>query len=86
MLKSYKEVRKELAKYDKKLGLDEDGLGDKEEIIILTKTDVVEDKKVISKAIKTFEKLSKNVFTISLFDDKSVKKFRDALAKILEKK
>lgn len=85
ILKSYKEIRKELAKYDKKLGLGEDGLSEKDEIIILTKTDVTEDQKVITKNIKVFEKLGKKVFVLSLFDDKMVKKFSDGLAKILKK-
>lgn len=85
MMARYKEVRKELAQYDKKLGLGEDGLSKKEEIIILTKTDVIEDMKVITKDVKAFEKLGKKVFTISLYDDKIVKKFSDSLAKILKK-
>ena len=84
MMKSYKEIRKELAKYDKKLGLGEDGLSKKEEIIILTKTDVISDPKVIVKTVKTFEKLDKKVFTLSLYDDKMVKKFQNALIKILK--
>lgn len=86
MMKSYKEIRKELAKYDKSLGLGADGLSVKEEIIILTKTDVVDDPKVITKAVQAFEKLDKKVFSLSLFDDKMVKKFSDALIKILKKK
>jgi len=92
MMKVYKEIRKELEKYDKKLGLGEDGLSSKEEIIILTKSDVIEDQKIITKIIKTFEKLpastqggNKKVFVLSLFDDKMVKKFRDELIKILKK-
>jgi len=86
MMKSYKEIRKELEKYDKSLNLGEDSLSLKEEIIILTKTDVVDDQKVVAKKIADFKKISKNVFTLSLFDDKMVKKFQDALVKILKKK
>jgi GTP-binding protein len=85
MTKVYKEIRKELTKYDKNLDLGEDGLSSKDEIIILTKSDVIDDKKIIDKAVKAFEKLDKKVFVISLFDDKSVKKFRDELVKILKK-
>lgn len=85
MMKAYKEIRKELEKYDKKLNLGENGLSSKQEIIVLTKTDVIEDKKIIDKKIKDFKKISKNVFIISLFDDKMVKEFRDGLAKILKK-
>jgi GTP-binding protein len=85
MMASYKEVRKELAKYDKKLKLGDDGLVNKEEIIILTKTDVV-DPKVVAKKVEAFKQISKNIFVISLFDDKMVKKFSDALIKILSEK
>ncbi len=92
MLKSYKEIRKELAKYDKSLDLSGDdlpaqtGLFVKKEIIILTKTDVVDDPKIVVKKVSDFKKISKNVFTLSLFDDKMVQKFQDALVKILKKK
>ena len=85
MLKTYKEIRKELEIYDKKNNLDSDGLSEKNEIIVLTKTDIVEDKKLIAKKVKEFEKLGKPVFTISLFDDESVKSFHDELVKILRK-
>jgi GTP-binding protein len=86
MMKTYKEIRKELEKYDKKNGLGTDGLSVKNEIIILTKTDVIEDQKIIDKKVKEFEKLDKKVFTLSLYDDKSVKKIKDELMKILKKK
>ncbi|OGI46278.1 hypothetical protein A2121_01535 [Candidatus Nomurabacteria bacterium GWB1_40_6] len=86
MLKAYKEVRKELAQYGQELD-------EKEEIIILTKTDVVEDTKRITKEVEKFKKMlarsyggNKNVFTLSLFDDKMVKKLNDSLSKILKKK
>ena len=86
MMKVYKEIRKELETYDKKYKLGSDGLSKKDEIIILTKTDVIQDQKLINKKIKDFEKLYKKVFTISLYDDKSVKTFRDSLMKIFNKK
>jgi GTP-binding protein len=92
MVKAYKEIRKELEKYDKNLNLSGDGLpaqtglSEKKEIIVLTKTDVIEDPKLIIKVVKEFEKLKVNVFTLSLYDDKMVKKFRDELVKILKKK
>ena len=84
MMKVYKEIRKELAKYDKNLNLGIDGLSEKEEIIILTKTDTIEDEKIIAKKIAEFKKLDKKVFVLSLFDDKMVKKFKDDLVKILK--
>ncbi len=85
MMKAYKEIRKELEKYDKNLKFGEGDLCSKKEIIILTKSDLIEDPKIITKKIKEFEKINKNVFTISLFDDKMIKEFSDGLAKILKK-
>lgn len=87
MMKTYKEIRKELAKYDKDLKLGDDGLSEKEEIIILTKSDVIDDKKFIAKKVAEFKKLKrgKKVFVLSLFDDKLVKNFSDELIKILKK-
>jgi len=86
MMKAYKEIRKELSQYDKKLNLQNDKLSEKEEIIILTKIDTVSDDKVVDKAVKAFEKLDKKVFLLTLYDDKIIKEFRDNLVKILEKK
>lgn len=75
MMKTYEEIRNELEKYDPELSR-------KDEIIILTKTDVTDEKTVAAK-LKEFKKLKKPIFTISLFDDASVKAFSDELAKIL---
>lgn len=81
MLKAYKEIRKELTKYGQ-------GLDEKEEIIVLTQSDEVKDKKLIAKVVAEFKKLKrgKKVFTLSLYDDTMVKTFRDELVKILKKK
>ena len=91
MMERYKEVRKELEKYDKELKLGEDGLSKKEEIIILTKSDIVDNPSaklraidVINRKVKEFEKLGKPVFVLSLFDDKMIKSFNDQLTKILK--
>lgn len=78
MMKVYKEIRKELEQYGQELDT-------KDEIILLTKTDTVEDEKEIAKKVKEFQKLKKPVFTVSLFDDASVKTFGDELIKILRK-
>lgn len=90
MLKVYKEIRNELKKYDKSLKLPKgDGLADKEEIILLSKTDVLPDdktkEKTIAKKIKEFEKTGNKVYTISLYDDASIKEFSDNLIKYLKK-
>ncbi len=73
----YKKIRKELGAYDK-------SLLEKEEIIVLTKTDVVEDSKIIEKTKKEFEKLGNPILTLSLYDDTSVKAFMKELAKLLK--
>lgn len=74
----YKEIRNELGLYDKLLL-------EKDEVIILTKTDVIEDPKKIEKVKKEFLKLKKPIFVISLYDDKSVKELMDGLVKLLRK-
>lgn len=78
MMKIYETIREELQKYD-------DTLTKKDEIILLTKTDVV-DEKTIKDTINKFEKLGKPVFAVTLFDDNAVKSFKDSLTKILENK
>ena len=75
--KAYEEIRKELESFGH-------GLSDKEEIILLTKTDVLPDKKILEKLEKSISKYKKPVYSISLFDDKSVKDFMDILAKKLK--
>jgi GTP-binding protein len=82
-MKIYKQIRKELGIYDKTLL-------EKDEVIILTKTDVLDlDKKVDQKKFEKiksdFEKLGKPVFALSLFDDKSIKDLMDKLVKLLRK-
>ncbi len=85
MMKVYKEIRKELEKYDKNLNLGEEGLAKKEEIIILTKSDMVENAKIIEREKNKFKKICKKVFVLSLFDDKMIKDFIKELTKILKK-
>lgn len=89
-LKVYKEVRKELQNYDKDLKLSNDGLSNKEEVIILTKSDTIPYQreplvKLLNKEKQKFTKLGKQVFVLSLFDDKMIKGLRDSLVNILEK-
>ncbi len=77
MMKTYNEIRNELAQYDS-------SLIEKDEIILLTKTDVT-DEETVRARLAEFKKLGKPVFAITLFDDVSVKAFADELAKILAK-
>lgn len=107
-LENYEKIRKELGEYDK-------SLLEKDEVIILTKTDVIDDsegkqassgagkskivassathrgggkksaEEKISEIKKQFEKLGKPVFTLSLYDDSSIKNLIDGLVKLLRK-
>ncbi len=76
MMQSYETVRAELEKY----GHD---LASKPEIILLTKTDTV-DEATIMAAQKKFEKIGKQVFVVTLFDETIVKAFQDALVQFLK--
>src|SRR3989338_4842133 len=66
---AYKTIRAELEKFDKELAR-------KKEILVLTKTDAV-DEKTISKKQKEAKKLSKNLFLVSVIDDLRLKQFQD---------
>ena len=80
MMSAYTEIRNEVQKYG-------NGLDEKEEIILFSKTDVLPDDvrdEVIKKKIKEFEKLGKKVFTVTLFDDASVKAFSDELIQYIQ--
>ncbi len=76
MMKAYDTIREELTKYGK-------GLSEKNEIILLTKIDVV-DQETIETTLKKFKKLHKPVFAITLFDEVGVKEFKDELVKLLK--
>ena len=77
LVKAYKIIRNELKVYSEELA-------EKEEILILTKTDLVDDK-TLDKAVKKMSKLNKNIFTVTVLDDNSVKKLKDNLIKVLRK-
>jgi GTP-binding protein len=78
LITDYKTIRKELKAYSEELSA-------KEEIVILTKTDVL-DKKQLEAAKKKIAKLNPNVLTVSILDDESLKKLSDDLIKILRSK
>ncbi len=74
----YTTIREELGKYDK-------ALLKLEEIVVLSKVDTIQDKKEIAKKIKALEKASKkDVITLSLYEDDTVKAFGDILVQMLE--
>ena len=57
---------------------------DKPEAILLTKTDLV-DEKILNSRKKLFEKKKKTVFDVSILDDQSVKNLSDRLVKTVKK-
>src|ERR1035437_3240139 len=76
-LEAYKTICDELKAYDSRLL-------DKPEVILLTKTDLI-DQKTLKSRVKLFEKQKKTVFDVSILDDNSVKKLSLELVKILKK-
>ncbi len=73
----YKTIREELASYGQ-------GLDEKEETIILTKTDAV-DEKAIKTAKTKLAKYNKDILVVSILDDASIKKVSDEIVKRLRK-
>lgn len=72
---AYQTVRNELSTFDPTLAK-------KQEVIVLTKTDLTSPEK-ISAAIAWARKHTNHVFTVSVIDDDSVKAFKDAAVKLL---
>jgi GTP-binding protein len=75
IIETYKTIRNELRQYGQ-------GLDEKKETIILTKTDMT-DKKGIDVAIKKLQKFNKDILTVTVLDDASVKKLNDSIVKKL---
>lgn len=74
---AYKTVRAELKKYD-------ESLYDKAEVLILTKTDIVTPAE-LKKAVTLAKKFNKNVLTVTLYDDGSIKELSEKLILMLKK-
>ena len=72
---SYRVIRTELEKFGQ-------GLADKSEIIVLTKTDLVTDDE-ISRAETTLQKFNKEILKVTILDDQSVKILAEELSKRL---
>ena len=77
LVKAYKVIRNELKEYSPELA-------EKKEVVIITKTDLV-DKKTLESAVKKVSKLNPEILTVTVLDDDSVKKLKDGLVKILRK-
>ena len=69
---SYNQVRKELSKYSK-------DLVKKKEIVVLNKTDLIDDEEKKEKIKKLKNKLKKNIFLMSTMDKKSVSDIKSKL-------
>ncbi|MCX6790223.1 MAG: GTPase ObgE [Candidatus Kaiserbacteria bacterium] len=72
---SYREVRKEIESFGH-------GLEEKREIIVLSKTDLIEPDEVIAKMKLLAKDTGREVISVSIADDEALKKFGDRLTKI----
>ena len=68
---SYKIIRKELSQYSEELM-------SKEEVLILTKSDLVDDAD-LKESRRLLYPLNKNIFDVTVYDDKSIKQLADNL-------
>jgi len=73
----YKTIRKELGEYSEELS-------SKQEIVLLTKTDAVSED-VLKEKKKALSRLNKDIFSVSVLDDSSIKELKDNLVKMLSK-
>ena len=72
LFNSYNQVRKELSKYSK-------DLVKKKEIVVLNKTDLIDEEEKKEKIKKLKNKLKKNIFLMSTMDKKSVSDIKSKL-------
>jgi len=71
VITEYNTVINELSTYNSKLP-------EKKSIILLTKIDLI-DKKEVEKKVKELKKFNKDVLPVSIYDEKSLKKFKEIL-------
>ncbi len=76
MVEKYKTIRGELKQYS-------DELVEKPEVIVLTKSDLL-DEKAVAKIITALKKVNKDVVVTSAYDDATLKTFSDFLSQKLE--
>lgn len=72
---AYKIIRRELEAYS-------ESLASKREILVLTKTDLVDDETLKAK-MKEAKKLNKDLFVVSIANDEQIKALKDDLVKML---
>jgi GTP-binding protein len=72
----YRTIRDELQKFDR-------SLLDRKELVVLSKTDMVDEASRKAKHKELADACGKNVLELSLFDDASVKSFGDHLIRVL---
>lgn len=79
-LEDYQVIRKELADFNEELS-------EKEEIILLSKSDTIDESEV-QKMVSKFQNYLDHdrIYTMSAFDDESIKSFKSVLTQYLEKK
>lgn len=73
VLADYETIRNELSKYSKEFAK-------KDEVIVITKKDTVSEE-ILKEKEKTLKKKNKNILTVSIIDDESVKKLAEELTK-----
>ncbi|OGZ58567.1 MAG: hypothetical protein A3B96_04355 [Candidatus Spechtbacteria bacterium RIFCSPHIGHO2_02_FULL_43_15b] len=69
---AYNTVRKELGNFDPELL-------SKKEIVLLTKTDIFNNKEMIRAAVRKMKKIAPSVIALSIYDDAAIKEVREML-------
>lgn len=77
----YKTIRNEIKEYGQ-------GLSDKDEIVLLSKNDMIETDEEVESTIKEFKEYTghNRVYSITAYDESSIKNFKDVLTKYLKSK
>ena len=78
-IEDYKIIRKEIDEYGQ-------GLDEKEEIILLSKNDLLEEQTDIEKIVREFKEYAGHtrVYTLSAYDEENIKEFKHILIQYLE--
>ncbi len=77
VVEAYKSIRKELSAYDHTLSK-------KPELIVITKTDLLEDKDLLEKTTVLKKYTNKTPLTVSILDDSSINSLKKVILKELE--